>query len=544
MTLRESPSPTSLASKHLRIFVVLSVIVSLSGCVFLGWLVRGGAGRAAITRAAATESVASTTVARSAFAGVAVRSGLSVTEALAMRGVTSGLARSFPVRLGSAEVLPLEIYEGGKLALKGELRRSGTQVTLTDGAGGTINARYTSNTVMEVRRGSDVIGRGTEANNQVRLTARDGQSLGQDVVTNSGRTIRHLDHRGVVIAETSIESTEPSAARRLTLRVTRELAEDIRRDLENEAGYADTQPPAQQATALQLEPISLTRRANFGLLQTNIDWTATFLLRNTSNQAIGINLLNAVTAPFDCHSTNGMRLSRVSGMNSSVNTNWPGSALTTIAQGATLQVIAVISCDSFNSTLVQVASSPLTLELLVQEKGLVRTIAMGGVISVQQIGVPVVNGPKQIAGPFEITPIYATRRSSRGLLRSSISWHVTLGLRNTSTETLFVGHDLIDSLEIDPLNCSGEPTLDDAWGIARHTDFSPRPTDETRQRMLSIAPNATAQIALEFECTTRVERWSPQAFTAVSGNLLIERGSRFEKQRIWIDQIPLGVGRN
>lgn len=523
--------------------VVLVLASVISGCAFLGWLLRGSAGRVAITRAATTESLASSTIARSALAQVAVRAGLSVTEALAMRGASAGLARTFPVRLGTTEILPLDIYEGSRLVLRGELRRSGSSVVLSDQGGGSITARYVSNNAIELARGTRVIGRGVEETSQLRFTSAQGLSFGRDVLANGGRTIRHLDHRGSLIAETSLESQGPTNARRIVLRVAREVAEDIRGDLMNESGYADEPAPHQLPSKVQLTPISMRRRANYGLLQTNIYWTASFQIVNTGASAIGVHVLGAATTPVDCFPTHEMQFSDARGVAYSTYGFRSTPTMSQIPSGRALQVELELACDSPSRSISPVATAPLTLEILVEEQGLIRTISLGANFALGSQGEGLIKGPSQVSGPLRITSLQASRRSYTALLQGNVAWHMTLLLENTTDQVLFVGHELINGLRTTSLDCVSEPQLNAAWGLDRQTDFEPRPSSETRQSMLSIAPGAQAQVALEFSCSSHARNLTPQAATSLSGRLLIEQDTRFESLPVNLDIIPISTGR-
>ncbi|TXH66659.1 MAG: hypothetical protein E6Q88_11555 [Lysobacteraceae bacterium] len=530
----------------LRLLLICLLCLHLAGCPTLGWLVRASAGRAAITRVATTES----TLARSSGSALglaATRSGITVTQALAMRGATAGLLRGSPIRLAAGESMPVEVYHGNDVVLRATLSRQGHVVTLSDGAGGSIRAiSGRDDAVRIVDQADNVLGSAVVDGAEVNLTAADGTtSLGRDILLPELNQIRHLDQTGKTIAITELKTAGTGAKRRLELRLARELVEDLMRDLQQESRFADAAPPPQKPTGLTIEPVSLIRRGNIGLLQTNVLWVAKFRLRNTGEQPVGVALVEAVVAPTDCHTGRSMYVARAYGIHwvdlGNVFDSHPLD-MTTIPPGESIAVSAEIACNSFARSLYPMVESPLTVELLVDEAGQRRTLGLG-VASIPLRGERTrkQHGPSRQSGPLRLTAIHAARRSQAGLLQGSISWHLVMRIENTVDETLFL---TASELTVDALSCRhNDPVLTDEWGLGRIDPHLPtKPDDATRTTMLSLPAFSTAQIAVEFTCTGDAANLAPQPTMSLSGMLLMERGRKFERISVSLDDIPLDIG--
>lgn len=531
--------------QSIRLITLILCCMLLTGCPALGWLVRAGAGRAS-TQVAAGELVIGR-AGSSALATAAARSGISVTQALAMRGAAAGLVHRSPVRLAAGELIGVDVYEGSAIVLRGTLARKGNVATLSDGAGGEIRATLRADGAIEIvdqsgkRLGSAVVD-GAEVN----LVAADGTtSLGRDVLLPEENQIKHLDQAGRIVAITELKMVGQGAQRRLVLRLARELVKDLRLDLQQESRYADTAPSPQKPTGLVLEPISLSRRGNFGLLQTNIYWTAQFKLTNQSAEPIGVSLLEAVVAPIDCHTGRGMYVSRASGIHwvdniSAYDTN--PLDMTTIEAGRTIRVNVEIVCDSFARSLYPMIESPLTVEILVDEAGQRRVLGLGvAAVPLGGRGAQAKKSVSQQSGPLRMTAVYATSRSQSAILQGSISWHLVMRIDNTVNETLFL---TVNELTVDSVDCTrGGPMLTDEWGFGRIDPQTPtKPSDLTRASMLSLPAFSSSQVAVEFTCTSNVRNMTPQMAISLYGTLKMERHRKFERISVSIDNIPIGIG--
>lgn len=216
----------------LRCFLLsVTVCCLLGSCAPAAWLVRGALGRAALTRAATVEG-ASALVVTSAFARSAVQSGLSVTEALAIRGATASLLRSSPLRLTTARSIPVAVYDGEKLLLRGTLERDGRRVVLKDDGGGSVRAE-----LHDEARAAFWDAAGEWAGEALldtavsRLAAANGRALGHDVLEAEGQ-VAHYDAEGKLLGRSVVRMNQDDP--RLRLEVAQDFARVLRTDLQQE----------------------------------------------------------------------------------------------------------------------------------------------------------------------------------------------------------------------------------------------------------------------------------------------------------------------
>lgn len=221
--------------------LVVATSCTLTSCAPTAWLLRGALGRAALTRTAALESASALAV-TTAFAGTAVRAGLSVTEALAIRGATASLLRSSPLRLTTARTVPVAVYDGEQLLLRGTLERRGRQVVLKDDGGGSVRAE-----LRDEARAAFWDAAGEWAGEAVldatvsELTAANGRALGRDVLATDGE-IAHYDADGRLLGRSVVRIREGEP--QLRLDIGKDFAAALRADLRQEFAAGAPTPEA------------------------------------------------------------------------------------------------------------------------------------------------------------------------------------------------------------------------------------------------------------------------------------------------------------
>lgn len=308
--------------RSLGVFLVAFAACCLLGsCAPTAWLLRGALGRAALTRAATLEGAAALSV-TSAFAASAVRSGISVAEALAIRGATASLLRSSPLRLTSARSIPVAVYEGERLLLRGTLERQGRRVVLKDDGGGSVRAELRD----EARAafwdaagewaGDAILDAATST-----LTAANGQALGRDVLDADGQ-ILHFDGNGRLMGRSVLRMRDGEPQLRLI--AGQDLAASLLTDLQQEFG-AGGRPgaPAQEPPKRRLDRATLFVAGNLaqlavpGLNGLNAEIDPSFvnsIVRNGGpNWATHRELLNiaALTVDGDCRRAVSLPAARV-----------------------------------------------------------------------------------------------------------------------------------------------------------------------------------------------------------------------------------------
>lgn len=235
--------------------VAIIACFAMNSCAPTAWLARGVLGRAALTRAATVQGVA-VVAASSAFARAAVGSGLSLTETLAIRGATASLLRNSPLRLSAASAIPVTVYDGEKLLLRGTLERHGRRVVLKDDGGGSVRVEARSDTQATFwdaageLAGDAVLDAAGSA-----LTAANGASLGRDVLGNDG-AIAHFDADGRLLARSKVWSIEGQP--QLRLQLGSYLGEGLRSDLQQELGaFRETAQMPEEPPRRRLELATL-----------------------------------------------------------------------------------------------------------------------------------------------------------------------------------------------------------------------------------------------------------------------------------------------
>lgn len=231
--------------------VVIIACVALTNCAPGAWLMRGALGRAALTRAATVQGVAAV-AASSAFARAAVGSGLSLTETLAIRGATASLLRNSPLRLSAARSIPVAVYDGEQLLLRGTLERQGRQVVLKDDGGGSVRVEAKSDTRATLwDAAGELAGEAALEAASSALTATNGASLGRDVLENDGE-IAHFDSNGQLLGRSTVSLGKGQPQLRLDLGSN--MAEGLRADLQQELGASrQTAQPTDEPPPRRLE---------------------------------------------------------------------------------------------------------------------------------------------------------------------------------------------------------------------------------------------------------------------------------------------------
>lgn len=213
--------------------VAIIACFAMNSCAPTAWLARGALGRAALTRAATVQGVA-VVAASSTFAQTAVGSGLSLTETLALRGATASLLRNSPLRLSAAQAIPVAVYDGEKLLLRGTLERQGRRVVLKDDGGGSVRVEARSDTqAMLWDAAGELAGEALMDAAGSALTATNGTSLGRDVMGDDG-AIAHFDAEGHLLGHSTVRLSEGQPQLRLNLGSN--MSEGLRDDLQQELG--------------------------------------------------------------------------------------------------------------------------------------------------------------------------------------------------------------------------------------------------------------------------------------------------------------------
>jgi hypothetical protein len=213
------------------VLVAIIACFAITSCAPIAWLVRGALGRAALTRAATVQGV-TTVAASSVFARTAVGSGLSLTETLAIRGATTSLLRNSPLRLSAARSIPVVVYDGENLLLRGTLERQGRWAILKDDGGGSVRVEAQGDTRAKLWDAAGELA-GEAALNAAgsTLTAANGVSLGRDVLGNNGE-ITHFDADGQLLGRSTIRLGRGQPQLRLDLGPN--MAKGLRADLQQE----------------------------------------------------------------------------------------------------------------------------------------------------------------------------------------------------------------------------------------------------------------------------------------------------------------------
>lgn len=232
------------------IIVPLLVIALLTSCTPIGWLVRAASGRAALTRAATLGGTASSSATSSLFSKSAVGSGMSIVEALAIRGTVATLLREFPLRSSTTRTLPVEVFEGGRLVLRGTLERRGGILRMKDGAGGEIRVEVAGDSRARFwDAAGELAGEAILGSDSSELHANNGLHLGSDVIGQDG-AIQHFDASEQLIgrSRTSYLQGQP----RLRLEVDDGISKELRADLRVELSTTNSsvkhfdEPPRRQ----------------------------------------------------------------------------------------------------------------------------------------------------------------------------------------------------------------------------------------------------------------------------------------------------------
>lgn len=224
------------------ILAVLLIAPLLSSCTPLAWLARGAMGRAALTRAATVEGVASFAT-TSAFARSAASSGLSATEGLAIRGAAASLLRSSPLRLSTARSVPVTIYHGERLVLRGVLERNGNRVVLKDPTGAAVRVEAQSESRAQFWDvAGDYAGEALLEVASSQIRAVNGQLLGRDVLNRS--EIAHFDADGRLLGTSRIMLDNGQSQLRLELspEFSGVLSGDLAREQNAPLTRASTEP--------------------------------------------------------------------------------------------------------------------------------------------------------------------------------------------------------------------------------------------------------------------------------------------------------------
>jgi hypothetical protein len=233
-----------------RIVLALAVVVFLASCAPIGWLVRAASGRAALTRSATLQGSSSVAATSSLFAKSAVHSGMSVAEALAIRGAVASLLRDSPLRLSASRLVSVEVFEKGRLVLRGTLERNGRTVWMKDGAGGAVRVETTGESRARFwDAAGELAGEAfLDAKGSV-LHASDGSHLGSDAIGHDD-VIQHFDANGQLIGRSRISLSQGQPRLRLEVEdsFSRELRADLRGELDatSRAATHSDDPPKRQ----------------------------------------------------------------------------------------------------------------------------------------------------------------------------------------------------------------------------------------------------------------------------------------------------------
>ena len=219
---------------HMMLFIMLLMTVAslLAGCTPIGWLVRAVSGRAALTRAATLQGSGSISATSSLFSRSAVHSGMSVTEALAIRGAVASLLRDFPLRSSVARSVSVEVVEKGRIVLRGTLERNGRTVWMKDGGGGAVRVE----TAGESRArfwdaAGELAGEALLNAEGSVLHASDGSKLGNDTIGHDGE-IQHFDSNRQLIGRSRVSLSQGKP--RLRLEIEDGFSHELRTDLRDE----------------------------------------------------------------------------------------------------------------------------------------------------------------------------------------------------------------------------------------------------------------------------------------------------------------------
>lgn len=232
------------------VIVPLLLVALLTSCTPIGWLMRAASGRAALTRASTLEGSASSSATSSLFSKSAVGSGMSIAEALAIRGTVASSLRDFTLGSSTAHSVPVEVFEGGRLVLRGTLERRDRILRMKDGAGGEIRVEVTGDSRARFwDAAGELAGEAIFGSDRSVLHANNGSHLGSDVIGHDG-TIQHFDANAQLIgrSRTSYLQGQPRLRLELVDGFSTELRADLRLELSttNRSASHYDEPPRRQ----------------------------------------------------------------------------------------------------------------------------------------------------------------------------------------------------------------------------------------------------------------------------------------------------------